>query len=206
MFRLIAVMAATGARFSQVARLRVGDVQLDGGRLMMPVSRKGRGGKQGATPIPVGADILDALRPIIAERQHDAFLLERWRRQQMKGSIRWERAERGLWQAPAEIVRAWAKIREAVKLDAKVVPYSLRHSSIVRGIRAGLPIRLVAALHDTSVAMIERHYGRWIADGLEDLAAKAVAEAERMAAASPQRERYRDWTICINEVAALVIP
>ncbi|WP_348640705.1 hypothetical protein [Mesorhizobium sp. AA22] len=55
-----------------------------------------------------------------------------------------------------------------------MIPYGLRHSSIVRGIRANLPIRLVAALHDTSVQMIERHYGRWIVDGLEDLAAAAV--------------------------------
>ena len=54
------------------------------------------------------------------------------------------------------------------------MPYALRHSSIVRGIRAGLPIRLVAAMHDTSVVMIERHYARWITDGLEELAARAV--------------------------------
>ncbi|TIV71438.1 MAG: integrase, partial [Mesorhizobium sp.] len=67
----------------------------------------------------------------------------------------------------------WQEIRQRAKLPA-VIPYSLRHSSIVRGIRANLPIRLVAALHDTSVPMIERHYGRWIADGLEDLAAAAV--------------------------------
>ena len=50
------------------------------------------------------------------------------------------------------------------------IPYALRHSSIVRGIRAGLPIRLVAAVHDTSVQMIERHYSRWIVDGLDELA------------------------------------
>ena len=55
-----------------------------------------------------------------------------------------------------------------------VIPYALRHSSVVRGLRANLPIRLVAALHDTSVAMIERHYGRYIADGLNELAAKSV--------------------------------
>jgi hypothetical protein len=56
----------------------------------------------------------------------------------------------------------------------EVIPYALRHSSIVRGIRANLPIRLVAALHDTSVQMIEKHYSRWIVDGLEELAARAV--------------------------------
>jgi hypothetical protein len=55
-----------------------------------------------------------------------------------------------------------------------VIPYALRHSSIVRGIRANLPIRLVAALHDTSVRMIERHYSRWITEGLEEMAAGAI--------------------------------
>jgi len=71
------------------------------------------------------------------------------------------------------LVRPWHAIRERAGLP-DVIPYALRHSSIVRGIRANLPIRLVAALHDTSVAMIERHYGRWVADGLDALAASAV--------------------------------
>jgi len=55
----------------------------------------------------------------------------------------------------------------------------MRHSSIVRAIRAGLPIRLVAVMHDTSVAMIERHYARYIVDGLEELAAKAIVPMVR---------------------------
>jgi hypothetical protein len=42
------------------------------------------------------------------------------------------------------------------------------------GLTHDLPIRLVAALHDTSVAMIERYYSRWITDSLEDLASTAV--------------------------------
>jgi len=54
------------------------------------------------------------------------------------------------------------------------VPYSLRHSSIVRGLLEGSPIRLVAALHDTSVEMIERHYSRWITEGLDEFAARAI--------------------------------
>lgn len=173
-YRLVVVLAGTGARFSQVARLRVGDVQTEKSRLMMPVSRKGRGGKSGSTPIPVAQDVLEALLPVIAGRKRDEPLLARWRYIQEGGSIRWVKTERTAWSAPAEIVRHWAAIREKAGLDASVVPYALRHSSIVRGIRAGLPVHLVANLHDTSVAMIERHYGRWIADGLEDLAARAV--------------------------------
>lgn len=173
LFRLVVVLAATGARFSQVARLRVSDAQLKSGRLIIPVSRKGRGAKTGATPVPVGADVFEALMPAITGRSKEAPLLVRWRSKQVPGGITWERVGRGAWQSASELVRPWEAIRKAAGLP-EVIPYALRHSSIVRGIKANLPIRLVAALHDTSVAMIERHYGRYIADGLDELAARSV--------------------------------
>jgi len=50
----------------------------------------------------------------------------------------------------------------------------LRHSSIVRALRAGIPVRIVAALHDTSSAMIEKHYAAYILDVSDDLARSAV--------------------------------
>lgn len=56
----------------------------------------------------------------------------------------------------------------------KVIPYALRHSSIVHGLRKGLPIQQVAELQNTSVKMIERHYAKYIATALEDLARAAV--------------------------------
>ncbi|GLS30563.1 Phage integrase family protein [Mesorhizobium albiziae] len=173
LFRLVVVLAATGARFSQISRMRVSDVQRAAGRLMLPVSRKGRGGKSGSVPIPVGKDVLDALIPAVMGRGKDAPLFERWRHKQVAGSIRWERDKRGPWQSVSELARPWDAIRERAKMP-QVIPYALRHSSVVRGVRQNLPIRLVAALHDTSVPMIERHYGRYIADGLEELAARAI--------------------------------
>jgi integrase len=173
LYRLILVMAATGARFSQVTRLRVMDVQTVAGRLMMPPSRKGRGGKVSLISVPVGRDVLDVLTPIVLGRGKGAPLFERWRYTQQPGTIRWERSSRGPWQTPSEIVRPWGDIRAKAGLP-DVIPYALRHSSIVRGIRANLPTRLVAAIHDTSIAMIERHYARYIADGLDTLAAQAI--------------------------------
>lgn len=173
LFRLVVVLAATGARFSQAARLRVADVQTSGGRLIVPASRKGKGKKGTGTPVPIGPDIMEALSPAVTGRAKDAPLLERWRSKQVAGTIRWERSGRGAWQSSSELNRTWAAIRERAEMP-DVIPYAFRHSSIVRGIRANLPIRLVAALHDTSVAMIERHYGRFIADGLDELAARSV--------------------------------
>ncbi|AIT81769.1 tyrosine-type recombinase/integrase [Novosphingobium pentaromativorans] len=173
LYRLILAMAASGARFSQVTRLRVMDVQTVSGRLMMPPSRKGRGGKVNLISVPVGRDVLEVLMPIVTGRSKGAPLFERWRYRQQPGTIRWERSSRGPWQTPSEIVRPWGDIRIRAGLP-DVIPYALRHSSIVRGIRANLPTRLVAAIHDTSIAMIERHYARYIADGLDTLAAQAI--------------------------------
>lgn len=170
--RIVLVLAATGARFSQVQRITVGDVQPERQRLFVPTSRKGQGKAESHIPVPVGRDVIDALRCVTVGRQPDEMLLCRWRMKQAKGII-WVRDYRGPWTSAAEITRQWRTICADLGL-AGVIPYALRHSSIVRAIRAGLPIRLVAAMHDTSVAMIERHYARYIVDGLEELAAKAV--------------------------------
>ena len=153
--------------------MRVRDYQPAAKRLLMPVSRKGRGGRSGSISIPVGADVLALLLPTMNERAAEEHLLVRWRYKQMAGSIRRERDSRGAWQSPSELTRPWAEIRRKAGMP-DLIPYALRHSSIVRGIRQGLPIRLVAALHDTSVQMIEKHYARWITDGLEDLVASVV--------------------------------
>jgi Site-specific recombinase XerD len=173
LFRLFVILASTGARFSQVARLRVGDLQRTQKRLMVPVSRKGRDGKTGSVPVPIGMDVLETLVPVLTGRAKDALLLERWRYMQVAGTIRWQRSGRGPWLSASELTRPWQAIRTRANLP-DAIPYALRHSSIVRGIRANLPIRLVAALHDTSVQMIERHYSRWIADGLNELAVRAI--------------------------------
>lgn len=174
LFRLVVVLAATGARFSQIARLRVRDVQLGAGRIMVPSSRKGRGGGKAASiAVPVGRDVLDALAPVVTGRAGDAPLLERWRHVQEPGGLTWRRDRRDAWRSASELIRPWQMIRERAGLP-EVIPYALRHSSIVRGLRAGLPIRLVAALHDTSTVMIERHYAMWITTGLEDMARAAI--------------------------------
>lgn len=172
--RLVLVLAATGARFAQVRRLTVGDV-LDTGRLMVPASFKGRSGSTGKPPIavPIGADVLEALRPVVEGRADADPLLERWTHRQTAPMV-WERQERGPWNTASEMTKRWDKACTMAGLPQTTVPYALRHSSIVRNIRANLPVRLVAALHDTSIAMIERHYARYITDSLDEMAARAI--------------------------------
>ena len=172
LYRLVVCLAATGARFAQVRRMRVSDAQPKERRLMMPGSYKGRGGNGGSVPIPVGDDVVEVLLPAIVGRQKEAPLFERWSYEQEPHSITWKKSERGPWKT-AELTRPWRAIRQRAELP-DVIPYSLRHTSIVRGLRNGLPIQQVAKLHNTSVTMIERHYAKYIASALEDLARAAV--------------------------------
>jgi site-specific recombinase XerD len=82
----------------------------------------------------------------------------------------------------SEMTRLWHQACQNAGLGTAIIPYALRHSSIVRGLRMGLHIRLVAAIHDTSVTMIERHYSRWITEGLDELAARDRTLAGRCVA------------------------
>jgi integrase len=172
---LVILLAATGARFCQLKRMRVCDVQLEHSRILVPSSFKGKGKSPQLTKIPVGSDVLERLRHAMEGRSADEALLQKWRYRQVGpvGPNAWIRDYRGPWRTASEMTRDWQGVMTEAGLVG-VIPYALRHSSIVRGIRANLPIRLVAALHDTSVTMIERHYSRWITEGLEEFAAKAI--------------------------------
>jgi integrase len=169
---LVILLAATGARFSQLKRMKVADVQLEHSRILVPTSFKGKGRSPALIKVCVGPDVAQVLRRAIVGRQKDEPLLQRWRYRQVSAAS-WERVGRAPWKTASEMTRAWNRVVDSIGLEG-TIPYALRHTSIVRGIRANLPIRLVAALHDTSVVMIERHYSRWITEGLEELAARAV--------------------------------
>lgn len=171
--RLVLMLAATGARYSQVADIRVGDLQVANGRVMVPRSKKGKkAATVGRIAVPLSSETIARLHPAWDGRPLDEALLTRWHLKQVAGA-EWERVGRRSWK-DSEMARPWAATRKAAGLSASVVPYSLRHTSILRGLRAGLPVRLVASLHDTSVAMIEAHYSAYIVDASEELTRRAM--------------------------------
>ena len=64
-------------------------------------------------------------------------------------------------------------------LDPSTVTlYALRHSSIVNQLLAGVPVRVVAAGHDTSVGMLERTYSRHIGDHSDGLVRKSLIDVD----------------------------
>ncbi|MER8405314.1 integrase [Mesorhizobium sp. M1307] len=172
--RLVLVAAVTGARHSQFSRLRVGDVQSEQLRLMMPGSAKGRSAKaRPSVAIPATVETLEKLRPALTDRGANEPLLERWAYRSV-GPVKWEKDHRRAWGPAYEVDNWWTATIERAGVPADTIMYAFRHSSIVRGLKAGLPVRLVAALHDTSSEMIERHYSAFIVDATEELSRRVA--------------------------------
>jgi integrase len=173
--RLVLSAAATGARFSQLAGLVILDFQIENSRLMMPSSRKGKDRQPGArAAVPASIDVMRRLLPAIQQRGKNEPLLLRWGYRQVGGPGNWAKNKRQAWGRASEVDELWAKTVALAGIPAGTVMYALRHSSIVRGLKKNLPVRLVAALHDTSVEMIEKHYAAFIIDMTEDMARQTL--------------------------------
>jgi integrase len=156
--------AVTGARPSQLAKLEVADLQADrpDPRLMMPSSRKGRGRRQVTRrPVPVTPDLAAKLKKAAGERTPTAPLLLR--------------ADGERWQPEkSDHLGLFAQAAESAGVDCTL--YALRHSSIVRALLAGVPTRVVAAQHDSSVAMLEKAYSAYILDHSDAVARRGLLD------------------------------
>ncbi|MET4443279.1 integrase [Bradyrhizobium sp. GM2.2] len=171
---VVDTLAITGARPSQAVRLRVEDLHNHPVRpkLMMPKSAKG-GGRNRAKKkverysVPITVQLAAKLTQAAKNRPDDAPLLL-----QSDGSPWGEN--------PGQTYhRQIDKIVTAIGLDPAVVTvYALRHSSIVRMLLQNIPIRLVASLHNTSVAMIERTYSKYITEHSDDISRRALLQDE----------------------------
>jgi integrase len=189
--RLVEVAAVTGARYVQICRLVVGDLQDGDGepRLMMPTAKKGKGIKKFsryAVPIPIS--LAKKLRQAAGDRPVDAPLLLKPQRPQTDEEEKagtpapppgpWRKSDH--YRPFSRAAKAAYKVKEGEEPKRKditeVTIYSLRHSSIVRQLLAAVPVRVVAAGHDTSVAMIEKNYSKQIADHSDALVRAAMLD------------------------------
>jgi integrase len=162
---LVETAAVTGARVSQIANLRVADLQADRSdpRLMMPSSRKGRGQKRVThVPVPIPVSVAEKLKQASKGKATDAPLLAK------PSGERWKQSDHS---------RLFRRVVLGAALDpSEVTLYALRHSSIVRDLLANVPVRIVATKHDTSIPMIERNYSKYIADHADVLSRRAMLD------------------------------
>lgn len=182
---LVEVAAVTGARYGQISRLNVADLQADTAepRLMMPSSRKGKkGANKAACPVPIPPDLAKRLQALSRNHPRTALLLTKPTSGNWRGGP-WNDADHD---RPFEQIVDQCGLNdwEAKGYPAKVTLYALRHSNIVHQIEANVPLRIIAATHDTSVAMIERHYSRYITDYTD-----AITRAAMLDTSKPMRQR-----------------
>jgi integrase len=167
-------LAITGARPSQAVRLRVEDLRYHPVRptLMMPKSSKGGGRNRSVKKterysVPITTPLAAKLKAAAKGRVDDAPLLL-----QSDGKP-WDKNPGQNYHRQVD------KVVTAIGLDPAVVTmYALRHSSIVRMLLQNVPIRLVASLHNTSVAMVEKHYSRFIVEHSDDISRRALLQHE----------------------------
>jgi len=160
----VEVAAVTGARPSQIARLLCRD--LKGDKVEMPSSKKGRGEKKILRrEVPIPAALAGRLRAAARGKQQDAILLIK------PSGEPWSKSDHS---------RLFARTATRANLDPdEVTIYALRHSSITRQLTAAVPIRIVAALHDTSVAMIERTYSAGIDKHVDQIVRETLLDVGR---------------------------
>jgi integrase len=163
---LVETAAQTGARLSQLARLIVADLLLEDGspKLAIPSSRKGsRRGKPykvSKRNVPISAALAAKLQ---SNRSADATLLVR--------------SDSRAWQSNRnDHMKLYAQAAKAAGVKGSVT--QLRHSSIIRSLLRGTPVRLTASLPDTSVAMIEATYSKHIADFGDEVARAALLDTD----------------------------
>jgi integrase len=180
-------LAITGARPGSLAGCRLPDLDVTTGALSIPRSAKGRPGLRKHTrsvasvvPLPLAREIQAQADPATGllfhaqnrVRDFDALhALDTETLQAGAMAHTWREAGRTAWSK-----NSWSKpVREAARrchpaLPTAVTLYTLRHSWAVELIQAGVSLREVAALFDTSVTMLERTYSREIGQDPRTLA------------------------------------
>ncbi|NNM72432.1 tyrosine-type recombinase/integrase [Enterovirga aerilata] len=170
---LVEVAEITGARYSQIAGLRVQDLQGDttAPRLMMPSAKKGRGVKKVRhRPVPIASSLARRLAAHASGREGEEPLLLKHARSS------WRRSDHTrLFARAIRFAELTDEDVRPIKLE-DVTMYALRHSSITRQLLRGTPVRVVAVHHDTSVQMIERNYSAMLADHADAIARSALLD------------------------------
>jgi hypothetical protein len=116
--------------------------------------------------VPISVELAHKLKQVAKGRASDAPLLTR-------DGAAWDMAK-----AKKQLQQPFVAVTKRLGIEAAkgrpVTMYGLRHGSIVRGLINGVPAALVAAHHDTSLAMLAKTYARYIADHAHDVARRGL--------------------------------
>jgi len=168
----------TGMRPSEATALRWGDVDLSRGTISITRSRylgtenapKTAGSERTIRVLSIVRDTLLGAMPLHARGEDYVFINELTR----------EPIHQGEWGK-----EFWHRPLRALKIRPRKF-YTTRHTFISVALTAGVNVKFLAEQCGTSVAMIERHYGRYLTDDA-DTQLRLLEAAER-AATEGQKE------------------
>jgi integrase len=148
----------TGARPSELVGLRWGDVDLRAGKLLIRRSRtfgednapKTRGSERTIDLAPFVVDVLRAEKPLHVRDDDFVFLNPEARPIDVKVFTQW----------------TWNPALRRLNLRPRKF-YATRHTFISVALTRGWNLKALAEYCGTSVAMIERHYGRYLAGDMQ---------------------------------------
>ena len=147
---LLSFMLLTGCRPGEGRQIRVRDLDLAGLQWVVRTSKTQHArDRRGLPPEMSVIDqaTVDLLAPLVAGKSPEQFVF-------LRGGQPWTKDTLSK-DAKQAVVRAG--------LDGKVCTYSARHTYVCWRLRAGVPLLALAQNLRTSVAEIERSYGKFLA-------------------------------------------
>ena len=121
--------------------------------------------------VPITAGLAALLAELKSDRADDAPLLLK------SDGSRWLEINK------SEHWNLFRAVAERAGFDPDLITsYALRHSSICRALLHGVPVSVVAKLHDTSSREIEAHYAAYILDVAGTISRKALLRLEQQPA------------------------
>ena len=152
----------TGARYGEIIRRKAGDLDLR--QCVLHVSD----GKTGSRDIVLSDTAAAHFRELARDKLPAALLHYREQpgKDELTGELRaalvpWGKSEQSR-RVKAAVVKANAATKSrAEKIPPGTVFYTLRHSYVSLALLAGVNVQILAENCGTSVAMIEKHYGKF---------------------------------------------
>ncbi|MCP3869434.1 MAG: tyrosine-type recombinase/integrase [Gammaproteobacteria bacterium] len=138
---LLQAAVLTGGRYGELVAVKVSDLDLINGALQLD-------GKTGPRDCYLSDDAMDFLKIQARDRLPQACLFTR------DDGTPWGKSHQH---------RPMKEAVQSAKLPAETVFYSLRHYHISRALLAHIPAQVIAENCGTSIRMLEKHYGKFMA-------------------------------------------
>ncbi len=139
LYRLVKAGVLTGARYGELARVKVKDFDPKDGTIDLT-------GKTGHRICYLSDEALNFFKGLCKDRLPEAHLLVK------DDGTQWGKSHH---------LRSMRDAIKKAKLPRECVFYSLRHYHISKALLSSMPMQVVAENTGTSVRMIEKHYGKF---------------------------------------------